>query len=136
MANSIETVEQIRVEFLGKKGKKDDINDYEDLITFKERDYTIIKEVKIPDKEVYPDSDFALTKEELEGLKAWQKDHEKKFHKKGHPSKGAIGVSNFEYRMGLTSIGQYWDCVCTECKNKDKKNKKCSSYTYDIRSLG
>ena len=108
------------------------IEEYEDDVTYNKNRYVkvITEEVKVPESEIYS-PDYSLTKEEGEKLDKWMKAHNKKYHKKGHKHTGAIGVSNFELNMGWTSIGEWIDCECTECKRAGEKD--C---TLNIRELG
>ena len=109
------------------------IEEYEDDVTYNKNKYVkvVTEEVKVPESEIYS-PDYSLTKEEGEKLDKWMKAHDKKYHRKGHKYTGAIGVSNFELNMGWTSVGEWIDCECTECKKAGVDRK---TYVFEIRGL-
>lgn len=95
-------------------------DEYEKVVTYKESNYVIEKEVETPN--THFDYSYSLTKEQGEKIYEWKEQHFKKYHKIRY--KGAIGVSDFELRFRATSIGTYADCVCTECEKEYEKLKE------------
>lgn len=94
-------------------------DEYEKVVTYKESNYVIEKEVETPNEHF--DYSYSLTKEQGEKIGEWKDKHFKKYHKIKY--KGAIGVSDFELRFRATSIGTYAECVCTECEKEYEKLK-------------
>lgn len=95
-------------------------DEYEKVVTYKESNYVIEKEVQTPNDHF--DYSYSLTKEQGEKIGEWKEKHFKKYHKIRY--KGAIGVSDFELRFRATSIGTYAECVCTECEKEYEKLKE------------
>lgn len=61
------------------------------------------------------DHNWSLTTDEVTKFETWLNKHSKKFHKKGYPPQGAIGVSRYKVVWTQTSIGTYCEGVCMDC---------------------
>lgn len=60
---------------------------------------------------------FPMTKEQLDSILKWQKEHDAAEHSNSKGYHGAVG-GGYTYEFVPTSIGTFGTCYCGVCKNK------------------
>lgn len=105
------------------------IQEYDDSCVYDPNNYTILKEVEKEVSDKY-DPGYSLTKEQTSAMRKWQAEHLKKFHKGlSKERRGSAPMSPFKVEFEACTIGDWAECVCTEClkaaeKETGKKREK------------
>lgn len=85
-----------------------------------------------------PSDSINLSEKDCKKVNDWVQRHEILYHtpeflKLTHRYMGCSPVSNYELRMGWTSLGRYVTLTCTEC---EKRKEYIADYECDIEEIG
>lgn len=92
--------------------------------------YSIVKEIQHEVSEKY-DPNYSITREQVDAMTKWKNAHYKEYHKNySKQYHGASPMSIFKVQFEACSLGDWADCVCTECmkaadaETNEKKQKR------------
>lgn len=106
---------------------------YKDFVSQVEYNPSRYKKEVVVEKDVSDkyDPEYSLTKDQVDKMLKWQREHARKYHNGCAAGGGTSPVSYFEIKYGVCSIGSWIDCECSACK---ENNKDMNIYKYSVKS--